>query len=216
MKKLSMCIALAVLSSFSLAQAEEVDLQKRIAQGKVHYEQVCLECHNTGIDGAPRIGVEEEWKEIKNFGEAALLESIIKGKGMMPPRAGSAEESAGRYQLMLEYMLSTVNANGIKTTPESKIAADRARQLSNGRTLYNMVCGNCHNEGMQGSPRIGDKDAWEPRLAKSYDDMVTNVNMTHGGMIRVGGSAIQSLEGVREMVSYMLSTVEDKDAKAQK
>lgn len=216
MKKLLTGMSLIVLSAFPLAYADESDQQKRIAQGKIHYDQVCLKCHDIGVDSAPKIGYVDDWKVIKHYGEDALLESIIKGKGMMPPRAGSAEGSEERYRLMLEYMLSTVDANGIKTSPAAKRAADRARHLSNGETLYNMVCANCHTEGMLAAPKIGDKAAWEPRLTKGYDALVTNVSTTHGGMIRVGGSAIQSLEGVRAMVSYMLSTVEDKGVAGKK
>lgn len=210
MKKRSLFIALSLLSYASLVHANnDLEKQKRLQQGKVHYEQVCYDCHTTGINDAPRLGNYKDWKEIRHFGKEALLESVIKGKGMMPPRGSSADESAGRYSLMLEYMLSTVKAEDIKTTVEMQKKAELARHLSNGKTLYNMVCANCHTKGGSKVPKIGDKDAWEPRMAKGYDAMVSNVNKGHGGMIRVGGSAIQSIQGVREMVAYMLTTVAD-------
>lgn len=206
MKKLSRLIALSLVAGVSLANATETDKQKRIEMGKTLYNQVCLECHNVGLDGAPRIGQAQDWKVIAQYGKDALLESVIKGKGMMPPRAGSADESAEHYRMMIEYMLSTVGMEPAITTPVKKEAADRARHISNGKTLYGMVCYNCHTTGKIGAPKIGDKAVWDARYAKGFDALVNNVSQTHGGMVRVGASAIQSIEGVREMVAYMLTT----------
>ncbi len=208
MKKLLVSTLLfASLLAVSYAN-NDVEKQKRLQQGKVLYSQVCMKCHDIGFDGAPRLGNYNDWQEIQKYGKEALFESVVNGKGMMPPRGRSADESAEHYMLMLEYMLSTVGAENIKTTPEMQAKAERDRHIKNGEVLYNMVCANCHQEGKLGAPKIGDKAAWASRTAKGYDALVSNVIEDHGGMVRVGGSAIQSLEGVREMVAYMLTTVD--------
>jgi len=180
--------------------------QQRLQFGKTMYRQVCFECHDTGFNGAPRLGDMNDWKERRLFGKQALLESVLKGKGLMPRQGGSAEDSKARYALMVEYMLSTVGADNIKTTPEMYRKAEIARHLSNGKALYSMVCADCHNTGANGAPRITDKAAWEPRVQKGFNRMINNVVHGHGNMIPLGGSAIQSIEGVREMVIYMLTT----------
>lgn len=181
--------------------------QARLLEGKRLYDQVCFECHSTGFNGAPRLGNQEDWKEIRNYGLVALLESVIIGKGLMPRQGGSAEGSESRYRLMVEYMLSTVDAEDIKTTQKTWDESKLARHLSNGKALYNMVCSDCHSTGANGAPKISDKSAWEPRVKKGLDPLVNNVINGHGTMIPLGGSAIRSIEGVREMVAYMLTTL---------
>lgn len=180
--------------------------EARIAEGKKLYEQVCYECHNTGFNGAPRLGVKEDWKEISRYGKVALLESVIVGKGLMPRQGGSADESESRYRLMVEYMLSTVGADHIETTQETWDEATLARHLSNGKALYNMVCADCHATGANGAPPITDHAAWAPRAAKGIDSLVQSVLKGHGNMLPLGGSAINSIDGVREMIAFMLNT----------
>jgi len=187
--------------------AQNVEKQKRLVEGKHLYQLVCYECHTSGFNGAPRLGNVEDWKEISKFGKAALVESVIVGKGMMPRQGGSADGSESRYDLMVEYMLSTVNAEIIQTTQKTWEEAKIARHLSNGKTLYNMVCSDCHNTGSNGAPRITDKALWKPRAEKGLDTLVQSVIMGHGNMLPLGGSAIRSIEGVREMVAYILNTV---------
>jgi len=227
MKKLSLAItSLLTLSLLSLQSSTFAEQQKaveagqkqhnpapyvltkqqRIQFGKEMYQQVCFDCHDSGFNGAPRIGNMEDWKERRLFGREAILESVLKGKGLMPRQGGSAEDSKARYALMVEYMLSTVKADNIRTTPEMHRKAEIARHLSNGKTLYDMVCADCHDSGANGAPKITDKAAWEPRVKKGFNKMVGEVINGHGKMIPLGGSAIQSVEGVREMVIYMLTT----------
>ena len=227
MKKLPLAIALsltlATFVSFSYAENDSkavpnsvtntiknktsTEKQKRLIEGKRYYEQVCYECHMTGFNGAPKLGNMDDWKEIRQFGKTALLESVIVGKGLMPRQGGSAEESKSRYRLMVEYMLSTVNADNIETTPEMWEKSVIARHLSNGKTLYNMVCNDCHATGANGAPKISDKAAWEPRVQKGLDALTKSAIKGHGNMLPLGGSAIQSIEGVREMVAYMLDSM---------
>jgi len=228
MRKLPLIIALSLISatSFSTAETDKVDYetakstyektiptkddagkQKRLLEGKRMYEQVCYECHTSGYKDAPRLGNFEDWKEIRHYGKVALLESVIVGKGMMPRQGGSAERSEARYRLMVEYMLSTVNAENIQTTQETWDEAKLARHLSNGETLYNMVCSDCHATGANGAPKVADKAAWKPRYEKGLNALVDNVIRGHGNMLPLGGSAIKSIVGVREMVAYMLTTV---------
>ena len=44
------------------------------------------------------------------------------------------------------------------------------------------ACGVCHNAGVAGAPKIGDKAAWEPRLAKGIDVLVGSVTNGKGAM----------------------------------
>lgn len=42
-------------------------------------------------------------------------------------------------------------------------AADAAK--IDGEKIYKGLCMSCHDAGIAGSPKLGDKAAWEPRIA---------------------------------------------------
>lgn len=46
----------------------------------------------------------------------------------------------------------------------AKAEAPAASGPRDGATIYNSVCGACHNTGAAGAPKIDDKAAWAPRL----------------------------------------------------
>ena len=47
----------------------------------------------------------------------------------------------------------------------TKAAAPVASGPKDGATIYNSICGACHNGGVAGAPKPDDKAAWAPRLA---------------------------------------------------
>jgi len=48
----------------------------------------CGACHNAGVAGAPKIGSKADWETRAATGMDVMLEAVIKGKGIMPPRGG--------------------------------------------------------------------------------------------------------------------------------
>jgi cytochrome c5 len=53
-------------------------------------KEVCGACHIPGVANAPKLGDKAAWAPRLKQGFAGLLQSVIKGKGAMPPRAGSS------------------------------------------------------------------------------------------------------------------------------
>ncbi|OGT89206.1 MAG: hypothetical protein A2286_05370 [Gammaproteobacteria bacterium RIFOXYA12_FULL_61_12] len=52
-----------------------------------------------------------------------------------------------------------------------------------GEEIYNKTCKVCHEAGIAGSPKFGDKAAWEPRIAKGMDALMASaVTGTAKGM----------------------------------
>ena len=58
------------------------------------YTQVCAVCHIAGVANAPKTGDKAAWAPRLAAGVDALTASVIKGKGAMPPRGGSAGSDA--------------------------------------------------------------------------------------------------------------------------
>ena len=58
------------------------------------YTQACSVCHAAGVAGAPKIGDKAAWAPRLAQGIDALVATVIKGKGAMPPRGGSTANDA--------------------------------------------------------------------------------------------------------------------------
>jgi cytochrome c5 len=66
-------------------------------------KETCAACHQAGVANAPKLGDKAGWAPRLKQGLNGLLASVIKGKGAMPPRAGTSlsdEELAGAVVLM--------------------------------------------------------------------------------------------------------------------
>jgi cytochrome c5 len=69
------------------------------------YTQVCSACHIAGVAGAPKFGDKTAWAPRIATGIEALTASVIKGKGAMPPKGGSAASEA-EIKTVVQYMVS--------------------------------------------------------------------------------------------------------------
>lgn len=57
--------------------------------GEEIVKEVCSACHVPGVANAPKIGDKAAWAPRLKQGLNGLLQSVVKGKGAMPARAGS-------------------------------------------------------------------------------------------------------------------------------
>jgi cytochrome c5 len=77
MKKFLVVSAVAALSATFQVQADDALDAK--------YQRSCFACHGTGAAGAPKVGDKEAWAPRLALGMDALVASVKKGKGVMPP-----------------------------------------------------------------------------------------------------------------------------------
>ncbi len=81
-----------------------------------------------------------------------------------------------------------------------------------GKAAYGKICFACHDGGIGGAPKIGDIEAWTPRLEKGTEMLVINAinGMTGdtGMMPPKGGLASLSDDDVRAAVMYLLASIE--------
>jgi cytochrome c5 len=75
--------------------------------GEALYKQACTVCHAAGVAGAPKLGDKAAWAPRLGAGVDGLTASVIKGKGAMPPKGGSAASDA-EIRATVEYMLASV------------------------------------------------------------------------------------------------------------
>jgi cytochrome c5 len=73
--------------------------------GEALYQQACVACHAAGVAGSPKFGDKDAWAPRIKTGLDMLTASVIKGKGAMPPKGGSAASDTD-IRAAVEYMVS--------------------------------------------------------------------------------------------------------------
>lgn len=76
------------------------------ADGKAVYDKTCGVCHAAGVAGAPKLGDKTAWGPRAVSGKEALVASVVKGKGAMPPKAGNGQLTDDDIKAAVEFMLS--------------------------------------------------------------------------------------------------------------
>ena len=93
--KLAAVAALSCLAAPALA-----------ADGKAVYDKTCGVCHAAGVAGAPKLGDKAAWAPRAATGKDALVASVTKGKGAMPPKAGNAALTDDEIKAAVDYLLA--------------------------------------------------------------------------------------------------------------
>ena len=63
------------------------------------------------------------------------------------------------------------NAPAVEVDSQSTVTA--APEVHPGEEVYENFCFSCHTPGLSGAPKLGDVDAWAPRIAKGPDLLLT-------------------------------------------
>ncbi len=90
-----------------VAAAPVAAVQAKADTAPALYTQACAVCHATGVANAPKIGDKAAWAPRLAAGVDGLTASVIKGKGAMPPKGGSAASDA-EIKAVVAYMVASV------------------------------------------------------------------------------------------------------------
>ena len=74
--------------------------------GKKVYDTICTACHTAGVANAPKPGDKAAWAPRLKQGTDALVQSVIKGKGAMPPKAGNPALTDAEIRAAIDFMVS--------------------------------------------------------------------------------------------------------------
>ncbi len=86
--------------------------------------------------------------------------------------------------------------------PATAVAS--AASGGNGKQVYDTVCMVCHAAGIAGSPKLGDKAAWGPRIKQGMDTLYASAIKGKNAMPPKGGNASLSDADVKSAVDYMV------------
>jgi cytochrome c5 len=73
----------------------------------------------------------------------------------------------------------------------------------NAEQIVNTSCAACHGTGALNSPKIGDKGAWGPRIAKGYETLVKHAIDGFNMMPARGGNPALSDAEIAHAVAFM-------------
>jgi cytochrome c5 len=57
---------------------------------------------------------------------------------------------------------------------ESLTRDGRESELADGEVVYRRVCVRCHDKGISGAPKLGDRGAWKVRIPTSINNLIRN------------------------------------------
>ena len=91
-----------------VAPDDEVTSSPRNANrvGREAYEEYCADCHEEGLDGAPRTGDRDAWDGRSQLWEAVLFEHARSGYGDMPAKGGDPTLDKAAVTQAAEYMMA--------------------------------------------------------------------------------------------------------------
>jgi cytochrome c5 len=194
---------LVLMVVFALAMwgtARDAGAQSAERSGKEVVESLCISCHGTGANGAPKIGDKKAWAKRASRGLTGLSKSALKGIRQMPPHGGNMNLTDTEVERAITYMVN--QSGGHWNEPVSRASAGKARS---GQQIVEAQCSRCHRDGVGGAPKIGDRAAWTPRLTPGLDYVVRSAINGHGRMPPRGGLANLSDAEIRSAIVYMFN-----------
>lgn len=179
------------------ASAKEI---AAVRTGQQVVEAQCVNCHQDGLNGAPRIGDRAAWIPRLKRGLDETVRSAISGHGGMPPRGDKADLTDGEVRNAIIYMYNPKAATRIESW-----GSKSAQGTLTGQQVVQAQCHKCHQDGLHGAPRIGDRDAWVPRLKQGVEHAVRSAIRGHGGMPPRGDRADLTDMEIRNAILYMFN-----------
>lgn len=187
--------------------------------GEQVYTSVCAACHAGGLLGAPKLADKAGWAPRAALGLDALVASAIAGKGAMPARGGNPTVTDEEIRDAILHMtkdtgLDLESAQGDASDATTEEAAVETKAVATPVAMVNTVtgiqiyaknCFVCHDTGVLGSPKIGDKDAWSARIAKGADTLYASAINGLASMPARGGNPSLDDDAIKAAVDYMVS-----------
>ena len=115
------------------------------------------------------------------------------------------------YQEELAKRIAPVARVAIAGQSDGTVAGESkpepAAATRSGEDIYNSSCVACHGIGIAGAPKVGDPEAWAPRIKQGlptlYDHAINGYQGDSGMMPPKGGAMSLSDDDVKAAVDYM-------------
>ena len=178
------------------------DAEPTLKRGKQVYLNACTICHQGGDMSAPRNGDGPNWyRRLKSSGLTGLYRHVILGYNSMPVKGACVTCSDNDLIAATDYIL---NSSLSRSQWRDLSSGREAKFPANGKDVYHENCGVCHDEGKNGAPKIGDKEIWQPLIAKNMDVLIKNT-LHSDDHPKNGGCKLCTTGELIEAIKYMVS-----------
>ncbi|OGI41206.1 MAG: hypothetical protein A2140_05735 [Candidatus Muproteobacteria bacterium RBG_16_62_13] len=123
--------------------------------------------------------------------------NIIGAKPKTQKAAADGQQVAERIKPVGEVTLASANPVVNALIPAAHAAAD-------GKSIYEKGCKFCHDAGVAGAPKMGDKALWASRIKQGMDVVYANAIKGKGAMPPKGGYAGSDAD-VKAAVDYLVN-----------
>jgi len=213
-------VPLAMLLGACVSGAPSAGPEHSAKSGETVYQQVCMACHESGVAGAPKHGDRKAWEELIAEGQDVLSAHAWVGVRAMPPRGGDRDLTLAEFSRAVAYMARA--AGGDWKDPDGamlgRIRAEEAKRLEemekksaqplphaekSGEAVYRDVCRACHEAGVAGAPKYGDRKAWEELIEEGQDVLTAHAWVGVRAMPPRGGNPDLTLSEFARATAYM-------------
>jgi cytochrome c5 len=101
-------------------------------------------------------------------------------------------------------LLASAMALALATALLSPAVSAELRERT-GKEVVDKTCASCHEKGVNGAPKIGDREAWIPRMSNGLDTLVRSAVHGHGAMPARGGMADLSDREIESAIVHMFN-----------
>jgi len=105
-------------------------------KGKQIVETQCAKCHESGVNGAPKIGNLTDWVPRLKSGIDFAVRSAINGHGPMPARGGVADLTDVEIRAAVTYMINPVAVSTTGPPAVEVTVAESNRKIAGGIEIY--------------------------------------------------------------------------------
>ena len=141
---------------------------------------------------------------------AQAASAVVETASQAASAADQAAQSAGTAVVAAGTAAVAAAAASADAGKAAAPAAAGDVDLAAGEKLYKTACFVCHDAGIAGAPKLGDKEAWAPRLAQGDQVLIKHSIDGYTGLTGVmppRGASTASDEEMKNAVIFMTSTV---------
>ncbi|MDO4895156.1 cytochrome c5 family protein [Moraxella sp.] len=199
MKKVAMLSA-SLLAMFAMATSQAQEGAKPAEQ-----TEATATAEQATTDAKPADNAEQA-EQATEGGEAAEAPAPKKAEEPIPQDSPQVAKLVAMYPKLIARIApyGKVCFDGEECDINITVLAPAVEgQARDGESLYKAICSTCHEAGLVGAPKFGDKGAWAPRIAKGKAALYNSATNGFNAMPARGGADISD-EEVQNAVNYII------------
>lgn len=201
------------------------------ASKALYMSKGCIGCHGPTLKGNVFMGSANLSDGIYRFKandqKSSVIRTILHGvnqghdpltrDAVMPSFGKSTMIGKSQIKKLAVYVHQLGGGVAVKPKPAPKPNAEIAKSktatvpatkasVRSGKEIYTK-CQGCHNVGIGGAPKYGDKTAWQSRIKRGMDDLLSVAKAGKGMMPPKGTCMDCSDTELRSVIQYMMDSV---------